>query len=138
MTEDKNNDPQTLVDQPKKVFSKEKIIIAALIVILVGVGIFVAWDLWGKSFSYNCPATTTTTSPSTATTSPSVKKGGNNSPVDAGLYASCTAKIADEKSYKQCCDTLTADDTVKKACKKVVDDKNVTTPRPTNNTSPQN
>lgn len=117
--------------------SKEKIIIIALAVILVGLGLFVAWDLWGKNFSYNCPTTTTTTSTSTSTSS-STKKGGSNTSVDASLYASCTVKIADEKVYKSCCDALSADDTVKKACKKVVDDKNGTTPQTNTSTNTSN
>jgi hypothetical protein len=51
----------------------------------------------------------------------------SSSNVDASLYASCGSKISNEKEYKDCCDGLSADDTVKKACKKVVDDKNSTT-----------
>ena len=114
----------------KKKWSKEKIIIIALAVILVGLGLFVAWDLWGEKFSYNCPTTTTSTSTTGTSSKSSTKKGGSTT-VDASQYASCTVKIADEKVYNTCCDALTADDTVKKACKKVVDDKNGTTPATT-------
>ncbi len=118
--------------QPKKKWSKEKIIIIALAVILVGLGLFVSWDLWGKKFSYNCPTTTSSSTSTTGTTTKSsTKKGGSTTAVDASLYASCTVKIADEKVYKSCCDALSVDDTVKKACKKVVDDKNGTTPTTT-------
>ena len=113
---------------PKKRWTKEKIIIIVLSIVLVGLGLFVAWDLWGKKVSFNCPASSSSaTDSSTDTSSSSSKKGGSTTTVDASLYSSCTAKIGDEKVYKSCCDTLSVDDAVKKACKKVVDDKNTTT-----------
>lgn len=121
--------------KPKKKLSKEKIIIIVLSVILIGLALFVLWDLYGKKISFNCSSKTTNSTSTTAnsTTSTKTTKKEKATAVDASLYASCTAKISDEKVYKSCCDALTADDTVKKACKKVVDDKSGTT-TPTNTT----
>ena len=106
---------------------KEKAIIIILGHVFIFVLFFATWDIFGKKVF--CPVTTTSTQQTTVTTNPQPQtgkdnKGGNATKVDSSLYATCTAQISDEKVYKTCCDNLNADDSVKKACKKVVDDKN--------------
>ncbi len=109
----------------KKKISKEKIIIIVLSIVLVGMGLFVAWDLWGKNISFNCKCSTqstTTTTTSGQTNKSDNKTKANTTAVDSSLYAACTSKLSgDSKTYKACCDTVNTDDSVIKACKAVAD-----------------
>lgn len=118
---------------------KERAIIILLGHVFVFVLFFVTWDLFGKKAL--CPVMTTnsanTTQQTTSTTQPKQDKQTEKAVnVDSSLYATCTSKISDEKVYKDCCDSLSADDSVKKACKKVVDDKNQTNPKSNSTTTP--
>ncbi|MEI7918428.1 MAG: hypothetical protein WCH58_03530 [Candidatus Saccharibacteria bacterium] len=128
----KNNDklvnlqPDTIYktnEVVKKKISKEKIIIFALSVVLVGMGLFVAWDLWGKNISFNCKCSDQTTTTNTQTNNTNATKPKTNTTtVDSSLYSACSSKLSgDSKTYKACCDTVSTDDSVIKACKAVAD-----------------
>lgn len=133
-----NNFSDPASDKLEKTIKKEKKIILILSIAFIVLLLVVFWDLYGRNLlrsyalkqlnvaeeSVNDKKIAPVNGNSTST--PANKEKNNNkqpalATVDPSLYAACTAKIADEKVYKQCCDALSADDSVKKACKKVVD-----------------
>ena len=128
--------PQSNNLKPKKKLSVEKVIVIILSVLLLGLAIFVFWDLYGDKISFNCSANSSTANIATSDTS-SPSNDTAFADVDSSLYASCSSQISDSQIYKDCCDNLSADDTVKKACKKVSDDATGTTP-PTASITPNN
>lgn len=107
---------------------KEKIIIAVLSIIFVGVSLGAFWDLYGKQHICigNCPSVPAQTDRTDRQAPPAPADGSSlrndnkqaKAKVDEKLFSSCTEGATENKACKDCCDGLDQDVTVIQACKK--------------------
>lgn len=130
-------------DEAKVVSPKEIIIIAVLAVIFVGVLAGAFWDLYGRNLLCNCNCSNQIANQradglrpgDNGSSTPKIKNGssspaesgknqnGNPPPVktdtniDSSLYQTCLSNAKDLGASKDCCDCLSADVSVRKACR---------------------
>ncbi len=113
---------------------KEKIIITILAVIFLAILSGMIWDLYGRQLLYNTKniptntnvqITTMPTSVASVTVNQKTSGGSQTSvpgnKVDSSIsyssYSTCIENTKDLGSSKDCCDCMTADEPVRKACR---------------------
>lgn len=125
-------------EEKKTVGKKEKIILTVLVVVFLVVLVGATWDLYGKKAmtNYLCTALNTemgnnqtvTTTPDNTTTPVNNQNtsatGQNNKPVQKtdnniaySSYSTCLENTKDAPTAKDCCDCLSGDASLHKACR---------------------
>jgi cytoskeletal protein RodZ len=124
--------------EKKPVGKIEKIILIVLAMVFVSVLVGAAWDLYGRKAmtSYLCTSQNTedtnnqTVTITPANTNPSANNQGGSptgqnkqpaKPSDSSIayssYSTCLENTKDGPTAKDCCDCLSADESVRKACR---------------------
>lgn len=138
---EKNSANNLLANETNRVSRKEIIIITALAIVFVVVLFGALWDIYGRNLLCSCNCNTQTNQSAGdirpgeggLTTTPKVKNGnntstpptknGNNQPpkadanIDTSLYQTCLSNAKDLGDSKDCCDCLSGDASLHKACR---------------------
>lgn len=103
--------------------NKEKIIIGVLAVIFLSVLLGMIWDLYGKNLLNKSTTTISIPTPTNKNNANKpTKSAGNKAPASQeniaySTYSTCIENAKDLPSSKDCCDCLTGDASVHKACR---------------------